>query len=335
MRDRLIRRGLAPSTVLTALILFEDAARAAVPTAMADATTRAVTRFAAGKMTAGVVSASVAALTKGVLRTMALTKLMTLGVSGSLLGAVLAGVGVLAQTAEGPPPDRDATKPPLMKYELRIWRDGEPIGEPIVAEVTRGASIRIDTADGPLEIRPAPEERPLSFTKRRIVSAEARPAKKDSALRLKPAAADLTTSVEPAEVKPGDAITYRVQVKLHPGWGIFKLHPSWGIFPEGPLYSTRFDFFDTAGLRVAGDWSTSKPVTRKSHPAFPDLAEVEYYEGEVTWSVRLEVPKEAEAGRKVLRCQASYQVVSGEAVTVPGRWTLPEVSVTVLPSRAK
>ena len=321
LRARLIRRGVVRSAGVPAVIFGLEAARAGVPAALAGATVRAATRFAAGKMAAGVVPASVVALAEGVLKTMTMTKMITLAVAASLLGAVLAGVGALAQPAGGPPPDRDATQPPLMKYELRLWRDGEPIGEPIVAEATRGVSIQIETADGPLEIRPAPE-RPLSITKRRIASAGARPARRDSALRLKPAAADLTTSVEPTEVKPGDAITYRVHAKLQPGWG---------IFPEGPLYSTRFDFFDTAGLRVASDWSASKPVTRKSHPGFPDLAEVEYYEGEVTWSVRLEVPKEAEAGMKVLRCQAGYQILNEKALTVPGRWTLPQVSVTVVP----
>ncbi len=140
LRARLTRRGLARSAGVPAAIFRIEAGRAGVPAALAGATIRIATRCAAGKMAAGVVSASVAALTDGVLRTMALTKMTTLGVSGLLLGAVLAGAGVLAQPAEGLPPDRNATQHKLVRYQLRRIEDHKKVG-PLEQKVTVYADL--------------------------------------------------------------------------------------------------------------------------------------------------------------------------------------------------
>ena len=123
LRLRLTRRGLAPSAGFPVAILGMEAARAAVPAALANATSRAATRFAAGKMAVEVVTASVAALTDGVLKTMALTKLMTVGVSGLLLGVVMTGAGLLAQTAGDPSRDLERDQvPPLEVRDTRLER---------------------------------------------------------------------------------------------------------------------------------------------------------------------------------------------------------------------
>ncbi len=157
LRVRLTRRGLAPLAGLPVAILGTEATRAAVPAALASATIRSATRFAAGRMAVGVVTASVASLTDGVLRTMALTKLMTVGVSGLLLTVVLTGAGLLAQSEGEPSRARRVAGNPVMKYEIRIWRDGKPTGEPVVAERTLGASVHIVTPDSRIDIRPSPK----------------------------------------------------------------------------------------------------------------------------------------------------------------------------------
>jgi len=98
--------------------------------------------------------------------------------------------------------------------------------------------------------------------------------------------------------------------------------------PKGGPYFPKFDFFDTGGFEVVGDWHASMPATAvKRPPAFPDRPTVEFFEEEVTWSIRLPVPQDMEAGEKTLRCQAGYQLMNEKVVTVPGRWTLDDVRV--------
>ena len=88
LRERLARRGLAPSAGAFGVALAAEQARAEVPVALAEATARAGMHVAAGKAAAGAVPAAVMALTEGVLRTMSLTKLKVAAV------AVLVGVGM-------------------------------------------------------------------------------------------------------------------------------------------------------------------------------------------------------------------------------------------------
>src|SRR5262249_1533888 len=70
LRVRLARRGLAPSAGLFAAVLNEKIASPALSAALANSTAKAAMQFAAGQaVTGGAVSAKVAALTTGVLRT--------------------------------------------------------------------------------------------------------------------------------------------------------------------------------------------------------------------------------------------------------------------------
>jgi hypothetical protein len=97
---------------------------------------------------------------------------------------------------------------------------------------------------------------------------------------------------------------------------------------QGPVF-TKFDFFDTGGFEVVSDWHTSTPASAKPLRAFPARHTVEFYDEEVTWSIRLKVPKAMEAGVRTLKCQANYQLTDDKVITFPGRWTLPELRVKV------
>lgn len=160
-----------------------------------------------------------------------------------------------------------------------------------------------------------------------VVSAE--PARKDMHPTMKPKAATLTPSVTPAEARPGEAVVYKVKVKLDPGWHIFAHRP-------GPptredvlgILSTKFDFFDTGGLEAGGDWAAADPPQLQALPPL-DGATFETHEREVTWLTILRVPPGTPTGRKTLRCQVSYQLCNARSATLPGRWTLPDVAVTV------
>ncbi len=128
----------------------------------------------------------------------------------------------------------------------------------------------------------------------------------DSRARSKPRTAEITTAVEPSRAKPGDTVTFKVIAKLEPGFHIYK-DTDKPKQAAGPVYTT-FDFFDTAGLKVEGSWQPSRDPIKHKEPVWPDLPFVEYYEDEVTWSIKLKVPEGTEPGKKTLRCQVGYMI---------------------------
>ena len=96
LRTRLARRGIGLSAGLLGSVLA-DKLTAAVPAALAHATVKAAVLVAAGEAAiGGVVSAQVAALTKGVLQAMFLTKLKIAGVVVVTLTLLGAGFGAAA-----------------------------------------------------------------------------------------------------------------------------------------------------------------------------------------------------------------------------------------------
>jgi thiol:disulfide interchange protein len=161
--------------------------------------------------------------------------------------------------------------------------------------------------------------------------ASPKPARKDSNPRIRPPEAILTPSVTPEEAKAGETVTYRVTAKLEPGWHIYAYSKKPNA--AGPR-NTAFDFFDTDGLKIVGDWTPSRPPTREKEPAFPQLPFLEFYENDVTWSLTLQVPPGIEPGKKTLRCQVAYQICNAQSCKIPGQWTLPDVTLTVLPGNA-
>ncbi len=159
-----------------------------------------------------------------------------------------------------------------------------------------------------------------------LANDDAKPAKKDSGRATKPVHATLTTSVEPAQAKPGDVVTFKVTAKLDSGYHIYNYSKEQGA---GPV-PTSFDFFGRAGLEVDGEWKASRDPEKHKDPNFPDVESVEYYEDEVIWSIKLKVPATTATGKKSLRCQARYMVCNAKTCSIPGRWTLPDAELTVI-----
>src|SRR6516225_3137308 len=96
LRLRLVRRGVAPSAGLLVGVL---ATQAAVPAELALATVEAAVLTAAGQAASGAIPATVAVLTKGVLRAMLLNKLKVAGVVLLAVTAAVVGAGVCARLA--------------------------------------------------------------------------------------------------------------------------------------------------------------------------------------------------------------------------------------------
>ena len=102
LAKRLSRPGLVLSSGSLAVLLTQDAASAIVPTKLVGSTAKAASLFAArGAVTAGVVSAEVANLTRGMSKTMLLSKLKI--TTAVLLTLALAGAGA---------------------WQARTWADG-------------------------------------------------------------------------------------------------------------------------------------------------------------------------------------------------------------------
>jgi len=152
------------------------------------------------------------------------------------------------------------------------------------------------------------------------------PVKKDSNARLQPKSAQWATKVEPATAKPGDKVTFTVTASLQPGWHLYKLTKKQ---PESGPRQTELDLFNTSGLKPLGEWKPSKELIKKKEPAFPELEFVESYEGEVSFSIALEVPADATAGEKTVQVQAFYQLCNAANCSIPGRWSLAPAKLVV------
>src|SRR5262249_2423121 len=111
LRGRLIRRGLAPALIASALAA---PARAALPAPLVDITVEAAMRVAA--LRAAGVSASVAALVQGVLRAMFMTKLKTVvflaAASMALIVASFVALSALSTPVRSEPEPRQRSSTP-------------------------------------------------------------------------------------------------------------------------------------------------------------------------------------------------------------------------------
>ncbi|MGC8642701.1 MAG: protein-disulfide reductase DsbD domain-containing protein [Isosphaeraceae bacterium] len=157
------------------------------------------------------------------------------------------------------------------------------------------------------------------------------PARKDTPARMRPKGVTLTPSVEPAEAHPGQTVAYQVKVVLQPRLHIYPVAKD-GEEPEGWI-PTRFDFFDTAGLKTSGTWKPDREPEAHLDPTLGNQP-VQYYEHEVTWTVNLAVPTDATPGKRTLRCQAGYQICNERSCFPESRWTLPDVTLNIVAGAA-
>jgi RNA polymerase sigma factor (sigma-70 family) len=115
LAQRLTRRGLTLSGGAVALALGQSTLAASVPIPLLASTVRAAACLTAGQAAAGVISAEVAALTKGVLKTMVLGKLKLGAAIAVILGACVGGAALLDRQAEARGPGGSGTAALLAK----------------------------------------------------------------------------------------------------------------------------------------------------------------------------------------------------------------------------
>jgi RNA polymerase sigma factor (sigma-70 family) len=156
IRTRLIRRGLAPSVGLLTAALSAESASAGLPASLMGSTVQIAMRVTAGNAaSAGMVSASVATLTTGVLRVMFLTKMKSIIGVALILGFVATDAAVLAQPGpEAVQQEALDTGASSLNFEIRTWKGGKESGEPITVEMVGQSLHQIETPDAVIQIRP-------------------------------------------------------------------------------------------------------------------------------------------------------------------------------------
>jgi RNA polymerase sigma factor (sigma-70 family) len=105
LRKRLTHRGAMPGVALVGIRSLADAARTAVSPGWIEATARSATQFAGGRAVATVASANVAFLTRGTLKTMALTHLKSVMAYSLAAGLGATGVMALVRAVSTPTPE--------------------------------------------------------------------------------------------------------------------------------------------------------------------------------------------------------------------------------------
>ena len=156
LRDRLARRGFAPTSVLPAVSPKLDAS---LPIALLNSTTLAAVRSVASR---AIVPGSAAALAQGVIRTMAMTRWLKVATVLAALGAAGSGVGVGLVAQEGKPgdaPKPEAARPgdvpatPVQPGKLRVVVSEKGNLEPsrardVMCEIEGGTTILMIKPEG-------------------------------------------------------------------------------------------------------------------------------------------------------------------------------------------
>ncbi len=156
-----------------------------------------------------------------------------------------------------------------------------------------------------------------------------RPAVEDS--RRAPKDAAFTAEIIPAEARAGDTVQLKVTARINAPWHIYKAAKE---VPESGPSLTTFDLFDPGGLAVKGNWTPSREPVRRKDNAWKDLEFLEFYEGEVSWSLPLEIPAGTIPGKKAARVQVGFMICTDERCSPHAHVTPPPAEFTVLPGGA-
>ena len=147
LRDRLIRRGLAPTS---GVLVASSLADASLPSSLVDAAVRAASRALAAP---GLAAGPAAILAREVLRSMTILYWSKLAASAVLAGATASGVGLVAGTGQAPGPQAD--RAPVA--EARIAAGGDRIETPGTVEPSRSRGVLSQVRDGTKIVMILPE----------------------------------------------------------------------------------------------------------------------------------------------------------------------------------
>jgi hypothetical protein len=124
LRDRLASRGVALPVAAISVVLAREARAATVPVSLLESTVEAAALVAAGPTAAAALSAPVASLSQGVLKTMLVAKIKGIALAVGTMAAVVSGAVVLAQSGAGAGAGRGEA---LNRSEARKDGQGGPL----------------------------------------------------------------------------------------------------------------------------------------------------------------------------------------------------------------
>ena len=132
--------------------------------------------------------------------------------------------------------------------------------------------------------------------------------------------AKFTTSIEPGEVRIGEAATVWVDVVLEEKWHIYSM-----TTPEGGPYPTEIALEDDQGFKVVGNPIQPTP-TQVEDPNFG--VTVEYYAGSVRFGVQALAEDGAGLGVVPLRGEVTYMLCSDTSCLPPDTYAF-EIPIQV------
>lgn len=119
----------------------------------------------------------------------------------------------------------------------------------------------------------------------------------------------LDASVEPARVKPGSTVTWKLTIDLLEGWHTY---PTVQPDPNQSSFVTKITFPKTAGLTFARDCKEPKGIVKKD----PD-GDITMFEGLVTIENKIAIAADAKPGKIKLQVPVKLQVCSKDTCLPP------------------
>lgn len=117
-----------------------------------------------------------------------------------------------------------------------------------------------------------------------------------------------TGRLVPAKVRPGDRATLRITAKPDETYHVY------AAAVDDTESRTNFVITDKQGLRMGIPKPPTAPIVKELLPGLPPM---HYHEGEVTWSIPIEVPSDATTGSKTIRGLIGYQACTDTSCLQP------------------
>lgn len=119
----------------------------------------------------------------------------------------------------------------------------------------------------------------------------------------------LDATIEPAKVKPGDTVTWKLTIDLLEGWHTY---PTVQPDPNQSTFVTKITFPKIDGLSFTGDVKEPKPIIKKD----PD-GDIAMLEGVVTFERKITISRDAKPGKVKVQVPVKLQVCSKDTCLPP------------------
>ncbi|MBI3468113.1 MAG: thioredoxin family protein, partial [Planctomycetes bacterium] len=128
---------------------------------------------------------------------------------------------------------------------------------------------------------------------------------------------------EPAKIVPGGALKLHVQAQVDEPWHIYSNTMKQAAAGPRP---TVISLNQTAGLKSLSEFRSDKPPTKSRDP--DEGTDIEYHEGEVTWTQVLKVPKDLKPGTYTLKGSINHMLCK-EGLCLPPLTVSFDVAIEV------